>query len=365
MNLRRICATLSVCALLCFSLVLVFSSRSAASGAADAPSWGFSLNNLDKTCKPCDDFYQFAMGGWMKANPIPPEYPSWGTFTELRDKNLTAMRGILEGAEKAKPAAGSNEQKIGDYYASCMDTKSIDEAGLKPLAAELASVDAVRDRKGLEAEIARLHRVDISPLFEFGASPDFKDSSHVIAEADQGGLGMPDRDYYFREDDRSKKLRDGYVQHVAKMLELAGAPAEKASAEARTVMTIETALAKASRTNVELRDPEKNYNKMTLAQMKSLTPDWPWEAYLQGIGAPSIESANIGQPEFFKEMDHQLNATPLADWKVYLKWHLLHASATALSEPFVQENVNFYGKQLSGTQEIQPRWKRCVQSTNL
>ena len=364
MNIRRIGVALSACCLLCLSLLLIFSSGFAAKASGDASYWGFSLNNLDKTCKPCDDFYQFAMGGWMKANPIPPEYPSWGSFTVLRDKNLTAMRTILESSEKANAPAGTNQQKIGDYYASCMDTKAIEEAGLKPLAVEFAAIDAIQDRKGLDAEIASLHRQEIGPVFEFGSSPDFKDSSQIIAEADQGGLGMPDRDYYFRDDERSKVLRAGYVQHVSKMFELAGDSPAKAAAEAKTVMTLETALAKASRTNVELRDPEKNYNKMTLAQLKTLTPDWNWEGYFKAVGAPPVVDANIGQPEFFKEMDHQLTATPLADWKIYLKWHLLHANASALADNFVQENFNFYAKQLSGTKEIQPRWKRCVESTN-
>jgi putative endopeptidase len=362
MKLSRITATLVVCSLFAGCAVLILSAGSTAR-AGDA-SWGFSLTNLDRTCKPCENFYQFAMGGWMKANPIPAEYPSWGTFAELRDKNLTAMRVILESAAKSAAPAGSNDQKIADFYSSCMDTTAIDAAGIKPLAAELAAIDAVQDRKGLDMEIASLHRENVNVAFEFGSSPDFKDSSQMIADANQGGLGMPDRDYYLRDDDRSKQLRDAYVQHVAKMFELSGDPAGKAASEARTVMTLETALAKASRTRVELRDPEKNYNKMTLAQLKTLTPDWSWENYMSAIGAPAVTELNIGQPDFFKEVDHQLATTSIADWKVYFRWHLIHNAAPTLSEPFVQENFNFYSKQLSGTTEIQPRWKRCVQSTN-
>ncbi len=361
MNRTRIRMLAGACLMLCLSFVLIFPSIRTAK--ADA-NWGFSLNNLDKTCKPCQDFYQFAMGGWMKSNPIPPEYPTWGTFTELRDKNLTNMKTILEAAAKSKAAAGSNEQKIGDYYASCMDTGAIDAAGLKPLAPQLASIDAIQDRQALDAEIARFQHEGVNAVFAFGSTPDFKDSSHNIAEASQGGLGMPDRDYYFRDDERSKQLRIDYAAHVAKMFELTGDVPDKAAAEAQTVMTIETALAKASRSRVALRDPEKNYNKMTLAEMTALTPDWSWENYLHAIGAPSITSANIGQPEFFKEMNNLLGATPVADWKIYLKWHLLHNSAPALSENFVQENFGFYGRNLSGTKEIQQRWKRCVQSTN-
>ena len=362
MNLRRLAAVASICSLVCVSAYLIVAGHTAK--AAEDSSWGFSLNNLDRSCKPCDDFYQFAMGGWMKNNPIPPEYPSWGSFLELRDKNLNAMLTILDASAKSHAPAGSNEQKIGDFYSSCMDTAAIEAASLKPISSELSAIDAIEDRQGLDQEIARFHRANIPSLFEFSSSPDFKDSAHEIAEADQGGLGMPDRDYYTRDDAHSKELREAYVQHVAKIFTLAGDPAAKAASEAQTVMNIETALAKASRTKVELRDPEKNYNKLSLAQMKELTPGWSWENYIQAVGSPSLQSANIGQPEFFKEMDHLLGSTSVSDWKVYLKWHLLHADATVLSDNFVQENFNFYGKTLSGTKEIQPRWKRCVQATN-
>ncbi len=346
----------------CCAVLTVFAG-SATRAAGDAP-WGFSLSNMDKTCKPCDDFYQFAMGGWMKANPIPAEYPTWGTFTELRDKNLAGMRTILESASNSKAVAGSNDQKIGDFYASCMDTSAIEAAGLKPLVAELAEVEAIQDRKGLDSEIARLHRQADNVAFGFGSVPDFKNSSQMIATARQGGLGMPDRDYYLREDDHSKQLREGYVKHVAKMFELAGDAPEKAAAEAKTVMALETSLARASRTRVELRDPEKNYNKMTIAELRGLTPDWSWAGYMQAVGSPSVGEINIGQPDFFKELDRQLSATPIADWKVYLRWHVIHNAAPALSDAFVQENFEFYGKQLSGTKELQPRWKRCAQSVN-
>jgi len=361
MNRRRNLLALSAAVLLALSLVLILSAGLAAN--ADAP-WGFSLSNLDPSCKPCQDFYKFAMGGWMKANPIPAEYPSWGTFTELRDHNLAAMRTILDTAASSQATLGTNDRKIGDFYASCMDTTAIEAAGLTPLTPELTIIDAIKDRGGLDAEIARLHRQNISPAFAFSASTDFKDSTHYLAEADQGGLGMPDRDYYTREDDRSKQLRVDYLQHVAKMFELMGDAPERATVEAKMVMDLETSLAKASRTNVELRDPEKNYNKMTLAQLKTLTPDWSWENYFQAVGAPPISFVNIGQPDFFKEMNHQLTATSIDTWKIYLKWHLLHSNAQTLSDNFVQENFNFYGKTLSGTKELQPRWKRCVQSTN-
>jgi putative endopeptidase len=360
-RLRLFLAFFSLFALAALLLVAV---HIPAKAAGDSSSWGFSLSNLDKSCKPCDNFYEFAMGGWMKANPIPAEYPSWGTFTQLRDNNLTAMRTILDAAAAALAPNGTNEQKIGDFYAACMDTAAIEAAGLKPIAGDLSAIDAIKDRESLDTEIARLQRQGANVVFRFYSGQDYKNSSNVIGQAAQGGLGMPDRDYYFREDDKSKQLRADYVEHVTKMFELAGDAPDRASGEAKTVMSIETALAKASRTRVELRDPQKNYNLMPLAEMKTLTPDWSWENYLQTIGAPSLNEVNVRQPDFFKEMNQELSSVSLDDWKVYLRWHLLHASAPGLPEKFVMENFDFYDRKLNGTKEILPRWKRCVQSTD-
>ncbi len=360
--MSRLRSLLSLLPLLALATMLLFSSHTA-HVAADS-SWGFSLENLDRSCKPCENFYEFAMGSWMKANPIPPEYSSWGTFTQLRDNNLTAMRTILESAAKTNAPSGSNEQKIGDFYSSCMDTAAIEAAGLKPIAGDLSAIDAINDRKALDALIAKLQQQGAGVLFRFSSGQDIKDSTRVIAQASQGGLGMPDRDYYFRDDDKSKQLRADYEQHVARMFTLAGDPPDKAASESKIVMSIETALAKASRTRVELRDPEKNYNPMPVADLKTVTPDWPWQAYLREIGAPPVENVNIRQPEFFKAMNSELSSVPLSDWKIYLRWHVLHANAPALPESFVQENFDFYDRKLSGTKEILPRWKRCVQSTD-
>jgi putative endopeptidase len=363
-NRKRFRMILGFATVVALAVVLLFFSHVAAHAAGDAPSWGFSLTNLDRTCRPCDNFYEFAMGSWMKANPIPPEYSSWGTFVRLRDNNLTAMRTLLEAAAQAHPPAGSNEQKIGDFYASCMDTAAIEAAGLKPIAGELQAIDEINDRKSMDAAIALLQQRGAGVLFRFSSGQDIKDSTRMIAQASQGGLGMPDRDYYFRDDDKSKQLRVDYQQHVATMFALAGDAADRADAEAKTVMAIETALAKASRTRVELRDPEKNYHPMSLADMMALTPDWPWKDYLQEVGTPAIEQVNIRQPEFFKAMNQELAGVSLPDWKIYLRWHLIHASAPGLPERFVNENFDFYDKKLTGSKEILPRWKRCVQSTD-
>ncbi len=333
--------------------------------ATDKPdSWGFDTANLDKTCKPCEDFYRFAMGGWMKSNPIPPEYSSWGTFTQLADKNQQNLRQILEAAVNAKAAPGSNEQKIGDFYASCMDTAAIEAAGTKPLEPDLARIAAIKSVADLQVVTEYLHSRGVGALFRFNSNQDAKDSTQFIGAAFQGGLGLPEREYYLKQDDKSKQLRDSYIKHVAKMLELLGDPIDQTAAEAATILKIETVLANSSMKNTDLRDPDKTYHKMTLADLKTLTPSFSWEAYFKAAGHPELREINVGQPVFFKALDAQLTATPINDWKTYLRWHLLNAAAPGLSEKFVAEDFDFRGKTLTGAKEIQPRWKRCVQSTD-
>jgi putative endopeptidase len=350
------------------ALILIVGSLGvlrANSGRAEGESgWGFSEANLDRSCKPCDDFNQFAMGGWMKNNPIPAEYPNWGSFTMLADRNQTVLRTILEDAAKANAAAGSNQQKIGDFYASCMDTTAIEAGGVKPLAADFAAIDRVKSASELQPLIARLQQTGGGFLFRFGATQDLDESSQVIAEINQGGLGLPDRDYYTRTDDKSVQLRKDYEAHVAKMFALAGDGEDKTTAEAKAVTALETALANASMSRVQMRDPHAVWHKMTLPQLKELAPGWGWEAYFRQRNAPEFSAINVSQPDFFKETNRLLTATPLNDWKTYLRWHVLHATATQLSDAFVQENFNFYGNKLSGTKQLQPRWKRCSQSVN-
>src|SRR6266480_1463061 len=332
--------------------------------AADQPSWGFDAANLDKACKPCDDFYQFAMGGWMKSNPIPPEYSSWGSFTQLADKNQQNLRQILEAAASAKAARGSNEQKIGDFYASCMDTAAIDAAGTKPIEPDLARIAAIKSVADLQAVTEYLHSQGIGALFRFNSTQDAKDSSQVIGAAFQGGLGLPEREYYLKPDEKSKQLRDAYVKHVANMFALLGDSAAASGQEAATVLKIETALATASMKNTDLRDPDKTYHKMTLADLKTLTPTFSWESYFKAAGHAELKGINVAQPDFFKSLDAQLAATPIDDWKTYLRWHLVNSAAPGLSEKFVNEEFDFRGKTLTGAKEIQPRWKRCVQATD-
>jgi len=328
-------------------------------------SHGFDLSDLDTTCKPCADFYQYATGGWRAHNPIPPAYSSWGQFNLLGDRNQQVLRQILEAAAQDRHAApGSIEQKIGDFYGSCMDETRIESAGATPLQPELERIAKIASTADLQAETTRLQSIGVDAMFGFGSIPDFKDSTQVIGDAGQGGLGMPDRDYYLRPDDASQKLRDQYVAHVARMFVLLGDAPDAAAAEAKTVMTVETQLAQASSTPVELRDPVANYHRMTPPELQALTAHFVWADYFHEAGFPDIAAVNLEQPKFFTQLDSMLASVPLAGWKTYLRWHLAHEAAPLLSSKFVNENFDFYGKTLQGTTELRPRWKRCVSATD-
>ena len=301
----------------------------------------------------------------MKNNPIPANRAAWNVANKLRDHNEQAIRQIVEEAAAEKSAApGSNWQKIGDFYASCMDEAQVESAGLKPLEPEFERIAAIKDVAGLEAEIAHLHRDNVDAVFQFGSEQDLKDSTQVIAGAGQGGLGLPDRQYYVDDDDRSKQLRARYVQHVTNMFKLMGDGDSTAAAEAKTVLDVETALAKASKKREDLRDPDTNYHRMSLAQLKDLTPHLAWADYFRDVGVPGLKDADIGQVEFFKQVDDSMASVPLADWKIYLRWHLVHDVAPALPAKFVDENFDFYGRTLTGAKQMLPRWQRCVQSTS-
>ena len=359
-------SVLGRCGLSLLALGAVFAASRAVSAdlkakAAPAldPAW------MDKTCSACDDFNRYANGGWRAANPVPPDHPSWGSFTVLAERNREALRGILERAAADKSAAaGSDERKIGDFYASCMDEAGIESAGLHPLDDELASIARISSAAELQAEIAHLHSRGVRAVFLFGSQQDRRNSSEVIAAAQQGGLGLPDRDYYVKTDDKSAALRKGYADHVAKMLVLAGEEPAAAEADAKTVLAFETKLAEASMTRVERRDPDATYHRTAAADLKGVTPNFDWTAYFQGVGAPAISAVNISQPKFFGAISDELAATPLPDWKVYLRWHLLHAAAPSLPKKFVEENFDFFERTLQGTKEMPARWKRCVAATD-
>lgn len=344
----------------CFS-----GSEEGGSSSEPHPGFGFDLGNLDKSATPCADFYQYACGGWMQKNSIPAAYPSWGSFSVLQDRNLEVLHQILEGAAKTiSTSAGSNLQKIGSFYASCMDTAPIETAGAKPLDSDFARLASIKDIPALQAEIARFQGYGVNVMFRFGSTQDFKNTTQVIGDATQGGLGLPDRDYYTKEDAKSTQLRQEYLKHVSKMFELLGDSLERAAQEAKTVMDIETNLAKASMTRVQLRDPKAQYHKMDTAQLKELTLHFDWTQYFTEIGHRDMGAINVGQPDFFKEINRTLASVSLDDWKTYLRWHLIDAAAPALSEKFVAEDFHFKGTVLTGTKEMLPRWKRCVAATD-
>lgn len=330
------------------------------------PSFGFDARFIDRSSDPCKDFYQFACGNWLSSNPIPPEFSSWGRFTELAERNREELHKILEAAAAAKDGKPRDEihQKIGDYYAACMDESKADMLGRKPIEPELARIAGLKDAKAVVVEAGHLRRTGIGALFSFDSAQDARDAREVIAEADQGGLGLPDRDYYTKEDDNSKAIRAQYVEHVAKMFQLAGDDEEAAKSEAQRVITLETALAKGSMTRVERRDPEKRYNRTKVAALGTLAPSVPWTAYFTEVGLPSVDSVNIGSPSYFKALDEQLKTAALDDWKSYLRWTVIRSEAPRLSSAFVNENFRFHGAILTGAKALQPRWKRCVAATD-
>jgi endothelin-converting enzyme/putative endopeptidase len=310
------------------------------------------------------DFYQYACGGWMKSNPIPADQSRWGTFEELAERNREILHQILEDAARPATNRDAVTQKIGDYYAACMDEKAIDAKGIAPLQPELDRIRSLKDKSELAEEIAHLHRNGVAALFEFSSGQDFKDSDSVIAQADQGGLGLPDRDYYLKTDAKSVELRQKYVAHVERIFELAGEKADRAAADAATVMRIETDLAKGSLDLVSRRDPEKVYHKLTRTELQALDPDFRWDRYLTGSGAPAFQSVNVASPDYFKAVNAAIARASLEDWKTYLTWHLVHSEIPFLPARFVDENFGFYGQTLTGVKELRPRWKRCVDYTD-
>jgi endothelin-converting enzyme/putative endopeptidase len=317
---------------------------------------------LDRSADPCTDFYKFACGSWNQINPIPPDQSRWNVYGKLTTENLRYLWGILEEAAKSSPARDANTQKIGDYIAACMDEPAIEKAGAAPLRPMLDRIGGIKKLTDLPKVLATLHleASNSNPIFGFGSGQDFGDSSRVIAFASSGGLGLPDRDYYVKTDTKSRETREKYVAHVAAMFALLGESATDAKADAQTVMRIETALAKATLTRVEKRDPYKQFHKMTRAQLEALTKSFDWAAYWQASGLAAPSDLNVTEPKFFEEVERLLEGHNLAAWKTYLRWHLVHSKAQYLSQPFVKEDFAFYRQYLRGVKEISQRWKRCT-----
>ena len=329
-----------------------------------AAQTGFSTANMDRTANPCVDFYQYACGTWMANNPIPADQSRWGTFDQLADRNRAVLRGILEKAAVNSPQRSAVEQKIGDFYVSCTDEATIDKLGSKPLAPELQRIDAIQSKDQVVDELVRLHLQGAEVFFNFSSAPDYKNSTQMIAAADQGGLGLPDRDYYLKDDPKSVKLREQYVAHVQKMLELLGEAPAQAAADAQAVLRIETDLAKGSLDRVTRRDPNQTYHKMSVKELAALSPSVDWPKYFAALGTPAFTELNVSVPEFFKALNVVLNNTSVADLKVYLRWHLLHSEAPLMAKPFLDENFHYFKQILTGTTELEPRWKRCVEATD-
>ncbi len=297
----------------------------------------------------------------MKNNPIPPQYSRWGRFNELADHNLAISRQILEDAAKNQQRSPV-DQKIGAFYAACMDEAAIDKVGDKPLLAGINAIEGIKSKAALAPEVAQLQREGVSAFFRFGSEPDFENSRMTIADADQGGIGLPDKSYY--DSPKDEALRQKYVQHIANMFRLTGIPEAEADARAKAVMQIETALASASLDRVSRRNPHLTNHKLTLVDLEKLTPDFDFPAYLAALQTPAFTSLNVGVLDFFRNLNTVLEKTSLDDLKSYLIWHYVSAYANTLSQPFVLENFDFYGRYLTGAKELQPRWKRCVQSTD-
>jgi len=335
-----------------------------ASANAQQPSMekhvpALDVTSMDRSIDPCVDFFAYSCGGWIKNNPIPPDQSSWDTYSKMEDGNKDRLRGILEAASAPDPKRNAVSQKIGDYYASCTDEPAIEAKGAEPLKTIFDRIAKISSKPEI-ADIASSMVTD-NVLFRFESIQDFRDANQVVANADQGGLGLPDRDYYLKDDAKSQELRTKYLAHVQKMFELLGDAPNVAATEAQTVMRIETALAKGSLTRVQRRDPKSLDHKMASIELEKISPEFHWQVYFTKVGLPKLESLNVSVPEFFKTLNEEINKESLPDWKTYLRWHLVHASAPNLSSAFLNENFAFYGKTLQGQEQLKPRWKRCTE----
>jgi len=336
----------------------------------------FDISQVDKTLDPCQDFYQYACSKWNAANPIPADQVAWGTGSGLQYWNENILREALEKAATQTSNRTDYEQKIGDYWAACMDESGIESAGTRDLKAELERIAQMTNKSQLADQVAHIHQAvpgawqgddnqTRAALLGFGQQQDFDDATKVVAAIDQGGLGLPNRDFYIKDDAKSKEIRGQYETHISKMLALSGESPEQAATDAKTIIAIETAMAQAQMDNVARRDPKNLNNKMSLEQVQALTPSFDWKGYIEVVAAPpSSPHYIVTSPQFFRSLEPLIQKHSVDDWKVYLRWHLVHGSAPYLDKAFVDENWNFYSHTLLGAKQQLPRWRRCVRAAD-
>ena len=346
-----------------FALCAVLAGMAAAqSSPVDGSMGGFDLNALDRKIEPCVNFYRFACGNWMASNPIPADKSRWGRFDLLGERTRDVLRSILEEAAKPSSQRSALEQKIGDFYASCMNEEAIEKLGTKPIQDELDQIRKMRGKDQIDTVLAHIHLKAIPAFFSFSPTPDFRNSTQTIAEVDQGGLSLPDRDYYLEP--RFAEIKKKYQEHVRRMFELLGDTPETAARKAGTVVDVETQLAKASLDRVSRRNANNIYHKMSVKELERLAPAFDWQAYFRATGAPAFDSLNVAVPNFTKGVNSILRSADLDAVKTYLSWKVLHHAAPLLPKAFVNENFEFFGKTLTGAKELRPRWNRCVIQTD-
>lgn len=359
--MKRVIKKISLLTFLLFTSALIYNC----SGQTEQKVVGFDLNNLDTTVSPADNFYDYAVGNWAKNNPVPDNQSRWSVFERLTEENSELVKKILEDAANSKDAPkGSLLQKVGDYYATGIDSAKVEEQGIAPLKEELDLISAINSYDDVVKYTAHMHMNVGAPMFGFGAAQDAKNSEWVIIGLFQGGLGLPDRDYYLNNDDRSKEVREKYIQHVENMFVLMGQSKEEAASNSKAVMAIETDFAKNSRSRVELRDPEKNYNKMQIDGLQKISPNFNWQLFFEAVGLNQTKDMDVGQPEFFENLGKKFKTVSIDNWKTYFRWNLIRNMSAYLNDAFVQESFDFNSRFLNGTKVMQPRWKRVMNATN-
>ena len=364
MSWKRKITLFSLAALVCWPMAGLAQDQKAGTDEKFAPLPGLDHAVMDTSADPCTDFYQYACGNFAKVHPIPSDMPEFDQFINLYEFNTAALKDLVEKAAAGGATRSPNQQKIGDYFASCLDTDAIEKKGLSAIQPELDRISSLPSKHDLPELIAHFNRVEVGMFLDLGSQQDFKDASREIAYADQGGLGLPEKDYYLRSDAKSDETRKQYVEHMAKVLKLLGEPGEKAATDAQKVMTFETAMAKSSMGVVERRDPYKIYHMMSVADASSSVPVLELPHYMDLMGAPKVAELNVTSPEFFKGLNTAIGQTDLDTLKTYMKLRLLDSMSMRLPKAFDEENFDFYGRKLTGTPEQEPRWKRCVNGTD-